>query len=181
MKDGDVVFRGSAHRILKFLAADPLHGFYVTEIAGKARLSKGAASLWLKKLLKSGLVLAEQRGKELYYKVDISSFVIRQYKVLNNVILLDPLVEKLKGSSRKIVLFGSAARGEDVSGSDVDLFIVSKDPQAAGQIVANARLKRKIQPIIKTASELTGFEKENREFYGQVMAGITLWEEKDVD
>ena len=177
----NVVFEASAHRILEFLSDHPLEGFYVTEIAVGVGLSKGAASLWLRKLLKNGLVLAEQRGKELYYKVDISSSVIRQYKVLNNIILLDPFVDKLKGVSRKITLFGSSARGEDHSGSDFDLFIIAKDPRAAGQMIANAKLKRKIQPVIKTASELTAFERENREFYGQVMAGITLWEEKDDD
>lgn len=175
----NIILDGIAHKILSLLSQHPLQGFYVTEIGRKASLSKGAASLWLKKLFKQRLVLAEKRGKEIYYKINISSPIIKQYKVLGNVVALDPLISKLKQSSRKIILFGSAARGEDQFDSDIDLFIISKELEITAQIITNFNLRRKIQPIIKTASQLTEFEKNNNEFYEQIKLGITLWEEKE--
>ena len=174
-----LIFNNTAHKILKFLSIFPLEGFYVTEIAKKVSLSKGAASLWLRKLCKKNMILAESRGKEVYYKINIFSPSIRQYKVLTNIVDLEPLIHRLKDSSRKIVLFGSSARGEDRLESDMDLFIVAKDPVSTQKIINNFKSIRKIQPIIKTAVQLTEFERSNKEFYSQITGGITLWEEKN--
>ncbi len=174
-----LIFNNTAHKILRFLSIYPLEGFYVTEIAKKVSLSKGAASLWLRELGRKNLILAEKRGKELYYKINIFSPSIRQYKVLINVVHLEPLIHQLKDSSRKIVLFGSSARGEDRFESDIDLFIVAKEPAVTRGIINNFKSARKIQPIIKTASELTEFERKNKEFSDQIKAGVTLWEEKN--
>lgn len=179
MKSDILIFNKTIHKILKLLALYPLQGFYVTEIARKVSLSKAAVSLRLRKLYKENLVSAEKRGKEVYYKINIFSPIIKQYKILANIVFLEPLINKLKSSSRRIVLFGSVARGEDQFDSDIDLFIVSKEPMITRQIIGHIKLDRKIQSIIKTASELTEFESKNKEFYEQAKAGITLWEEKD--
>ena len=89
------------------------------------------------------------------------------------------LVQKLKAFSRKIVLFGSAARGEDYKDSDLDLLIVAKDPEAAQKAVSNFKPGRKIQPVIKTSVQLSQMETSSQEFLNEINSAIVLWEETD--
>lgn len=51
-----------------------------------------------------------------------------QWRVLTNVWELEPLVRKLKGLARRIVLFGSAAEGRDDEESDLDVYIETRAP-----------------------------------------------------
>lgn len=104
--------------------------------------------------------------------------VVKQFKILRHVLSLAGTVEKLKAVSRKVVLFGSARRGEDYPDSDLDLFIVAKDPAAVRSIIVAAKQGRKIQAIIKTADELAAFHEDEKVFSGELAQGTTLWEDR---
>ena len=104
---------------------------------------------------------------------------IKQFKVLKNVLALRPLVSKLKPLSKKIILYGSTSRGENDPTSDIDLFILSQEPEAAKKAIASIKTKQKIQCVIKTPSDLADFIGKEKTYYAEVDRGITLWNEKE--
>ena len=91
--------------------------------------------------------------------------------------MLTPIIESLKDTSQKIVLYGSASRGEDYADSDIDLFIISKAPDIAKKIILKSKLKRKIQSIIKTPADVPDFRANQKVFFEEINMGIILWEE----
>ena len=116
-----------------------------------------------------------------FYSVDKGNPYLREFKVLTNLLLIEPLVEKLKGLSHRIVLFGSWAEGSDNENSDIDLFIVSSEKEKVLSVVNkfsySAKLyNRKVQPIINAPEELLKKGKEERIFLEQVEKGKVLWE-----
>lgn len=177
--NGDIVTFTNTQRVLSFLTQDSHKEFLASEIQKSTGLSKAGVYRALDELVYQKLIKKHQRGRFVLYAVVADDCVVRQFKVLKTVILLKKLVEKLKAFSRKIILFGSAARGEDYKDSDLDLFIVSKDPEVTQKAVADFKSKRKIQSVIKTSTHLAQLEKESKEFFNEINSGIVLWEGSD--
>jgi len=169
----------NAQKIIDFLIQRPGAQFLAKEIQKAAKVSKGGASLALRKLAKEGLIRRQKRGKVFLYSVEHAEPVIKQLKVLKNVELLSPLVAKIKGLSEKIVLFGSAARGEDTIKSDIDIFILTHTPQEIEPILKEQKLRRKIQSIIRTPVSFAEMQKKEPVFFEEIVRGITLWEAKE--
>ncbi|MCM8771329.1 MAG: nucleotidyltransferase domain-containing protein, partial [Candidatus Omnitrophica bacterium] len=119
------------------------------------------------------------RGKVIFYRLVYDDPVIKQFKILKNLVALRPIVSKLKPFSRKIILYGSHSRGENDSSSDIDLFIISKDPEATKDIISSIKSKQKLQTVIKTQAELANFKESEKVFMQEVERGIVLWEEKE--
>ena len=93
--------------------------------------------------------------------------------------LLQPLVNKLKEISKKIVLFGSCARGENIASSDIDIFILADSSEAIKEKIKKSNLREKLQPIIRNSTQFIKMEKEESVFIEEIEHGITLWESKD--
>lgn len=177
--NSDIFGATSALKILSFLVESPGKDFLGNEIQKSTSISRAGVYIALRELIKQKLVSKTKKGKFLMYSVAYDEPVLKQFKVMRNTQSLKPLVEKLKVYSKKIILYGSASRGEDDPKSDIDLFILAKDPDAAKSIVAGLRTKRKIQAVIKSASELADFQDKEKVYYEEVNRGITLWEEKE--
>ncbi len=152
------------------------------EIQKKVGLSKAAVNFALNKLSKLDLVKKDQKGKTYLYRVSSSyPFVVlaKQFKVLDNIIACLPLIEKLKSVSQKIILFGSAARGEDLQESDIDILVVTHNKKKAKDLAEKSLLKRKIQLIAKSPLDFAELEKKAPVFFREVELGIVLWEKED--
>lgn len=152
------------------------------EIQKATGLSKAAVNFALNKLFKLNLVQRDQKGKTYLYRVR-SSYpslsVVKQYKVLNNLITCLPLIKRLSSLSQKIILFGSAARGENLQKSDIDLLVVTHNEKEARDLVKKESLRRKIQIICKTPIVFTGLENKDPVFFREVELGIVLWEKEE--
>lgn len=166
-------------KVLSHLAEDPGNEFLCSEIQKAIPISRAGAYLALGELVKQGLVSKIKRGKLLFYSIIYDDSTIKQFKVLKSVLALRPLVIKLKSLSKKIVLYGSASRGENDPKSDIDIFILSPDPEAAKKISGSIKTKQKIQFVIKTPSELADFRNKEKTYYAEVDRGVTLWEAKE--
>ncbi len=174
----DIFGATNSLKVLSYLAQDPSKEFLVSEIQKATLASRAGVYFALKELMSQGLVSQERRGKVIFYRIVYDDAAIKQFKILKNVFSLRPIVAKLKPFSRKIVLYGSYSRGENDSTSDIDLFILSKDPEATKEAVSSIKTKQKIQAVIKTASELASFKENEKVFMQEVERGIVLWEEK---
>ena len=168
-------------KVLSFLTKFSDEEFYEREIARKINISTGSAHAVLNELFLGGLLKRRIRGKMYFYSIDDSHPAFEQFKILNNIVLVLPLVEMLKNISFKIVLYGSCAKGRDTSKSDIDIFIVSDQQDKVLQIIRKHQLGNgfegiEIQPVILSPLELLQSEKKDREFLSLVNEGIVLWE-----
>ena len=178
--NGDIFNTTNTLKILSFLVKHPGKELLGSEIQKATSISRAGVYIALRELIKQKLVSKTRKGKILMYSVLYDEPVIKQFKVMRNTQFLKPLVEKLKGSSKKIILYGSVSRGEDDPKSDIDLFILAKDPAAVKGIISGLKTKRKIQSVIKSPSELADFKDKEKVYYDEVSRGITLWEEKEL-
>lgn len=168
----------SHQKVLSFLLNYPSRSYMEKEIARATKVSKSAVNEALKELAKDKLILQEKKGRMSFYSVDLNDPVIRRLKSTENVSLLRPLVEQLKKVSQKIILFGSFAEGTNVEDSDIDLFVLSDQPEDVQGIIQKSPLTEKIQPVIKKPSEFISLDKKKPLFYQEIERGIILWETK---
>ena len=168
-------------RVLSFLAKFSDREFHEREIARKTGISYGSANRVLNELFKDGMVVRRQAGKMLFYSFNLRDPLARTLKIFVSVSILRPLIKKLRESASEIVLYGSCARGEDTSASDIDLFIVSEDKQKCLEIIEDFVLGDgfegiEIEPAIRSPLEMIKSEKTEKEFLSLVREGIVLWD-----
>lgn len=163
-------------KILGFLCQYPHDSFYNNQIAQKTGLSKGGVSQALKFLTKESLLKTERKGTMTFYQIDLSSPIVRQFKIFHNIMLLNPLINKIKMFASKIVLFGSCAEGTDSNDSDIDILIVSSQKPEVTDSVSKSKTKRGIQLILKSPQEYISLEKKEPIFYHELEKGKILWE-----
>lgn len=147
-------------------------------ISGTGYSRKGVYDA-LKKLISVDLVLYRQIGKSKVYELNNENPVIKQFKVLKTVIELGFLTEKLREKTKKIILYGSASRGDDGPGSDIDLAIIADEVEHEGikDDIQKIKLKKKISAEFFTPFKFVELEKNDRIYYLEIDRGIVLWEE----
>ena len=178
-KSIDIFTATNSLKVLSYLTQYPGKEFLNSEIQKETLASRAGVYLTLKELVRQGLVAQERRGRLIFYRIIYDDVAIRQFKILKNVIALRAVVSKLKPSSRKIMLYGSYSRGENDPSSDIDLFILSKDPQATKDTISSIKSRQKIQAVVKTSAEFINFKESEKVFMQEVERGIVLWEEKE--
>ncbi len=177
-KTGDIFIATNPLRILTFLSAYPEREFLSNEIQKPLKMSRMGVYLALCALVKEKLIIRSKKGKVLIYAVNQSHPVVSQFKILRHVVEFLPLVERLSIFSKKIILYGSVSRGEDVSDSDLDLFVLTAEPEAVSKKIPQQWAGHKIQAVIKTPLDWAEFKDKEPVFYGEVSRGIVLWEEQ---
>jgi DNA-binding transcriptional ArsR family regulator len=170
------VFATSHGRVLRFLARHVGQSFYEKEIAEHTGVSRSAVNLATRSLHQAGLLLRERRGRMNFYAAADRHPFVRQFKVLDTLAWLEPLLRELRPLARRVVLFGSCAEGTDAANSDVDLFILAADRSQVMAAISHCRFDRPIQPIVINNQELAAMKQAETAFYAQVQRGIVLWE-----
>ncbi len=116
-----------------------------------------------------------------FYSFNSGDPLAKTYKIFVSVSLIRPLILKLREKASEIVLFGSCARGEDTSASDIDLFIISGDKPKCLEIIRSFAFGKGfegivIEPAIRSPLEMIKSEKTEKEFLSLVREGIVLWD-----
>ncbi len=169
---------GTSHaRAYRFLAQWPGKGFMEAEIVAGTGLSRSAVNLAMRDLADAGLVIRQARGRTRFYAADPSDPVVRQFKVWETTFLLAPRLREIQPIVRRVILFGSAARGADTPESDIDLFIIGEDRKAIRKVLDAPLDGRRVQAVIVSNQELSALKRDDPAFYRQVQAGIALYEE----
>ena len=172
----DNLFTRINQQILCFLCEYPNDSFYCNQISQKLGLSKGGTSQALRFLKKENLLKKENKGTMIFYQIDLSSPIVKQYKVFQNILILNVVINKTKKYSYKIVLFGSCAEGTDSNESDIDILFITNQKQEIQNILSKFKTKRKIQLILKSPQEYISLEKKEPIFFHEIERGILLWE-----
>lgn len=169
----------NAQKVLDFLIKKSNQEYIEKEIQKAVKISKAGTNFALRDLVKSKLVKRAAKGKNYFYSLNYHDSVIKQLKVLQIVMLLASLVEKINTKSNKIILYGSCSRGENTETSDIDLLIVTNNSDEVKKGTPESLNGKKLQITIRTPFKYTEMEKTDPYFYKEVERGIVLWEKKD--
>jgi len=174
----DIFIKTTEQKILSLFAMNPDRPFYGREISKKLRISPGAVHAALISLEKRGILHSQHVGKTKLYRTEALSPIIRSFKVLNMLLVLEPLIEAIRGISRRVILFGSYATGSFAASSDLDLLVVSGEKEIISRKIDSFKRKSglDIRPIIKDQVEWMKLERGSPEFFDELRCGITLWE-----
>jgi len=177
----DYIISTNIQKILKFFCLHSGKLCYEREVAKGAQISYGSANSVLRKLHKAGVLQRNMQGRMCYYRMDASDSYIKEFKILVNILMLEPVVDELKEHSRKVVLYGSWAEGTDKGESDIDLFVVSSEEVNVRKIIdkyseTEKAANKKIQCVIYDPADLINIREREKVFLGQVDKGKILWE-----
>jgi predicted nucleotidyltransferase len=178
----DIFIASSEQKILSLFAMNPEQPYYLRQISRKLDISLGAAHGALINLESCGILASQTVGKTKLYRLVRFNPIINIFKVMNALLILDPLIQTIKTKSNKIILYGSYSTGTFTSESDIDLFIVSEyEEQIQAQIDQFVRKTNlDIRPNITNLIEWIKLEKEDPDYFNEVILGLTLWE-KPID
>lgn len=177
----DTLFSRTRSAVLRELFQSE-NGTYIRELERKTGIDVRQLSRELGALSDSGIVARHRFGNLVIYRFNPDCPVYEEIRaiVLKTVGLADVLRDALDPFRRKIDLayiFGSFAKGEQRSDSDVDLMIVgrvtrrelSSSTRAAGDI-----LKREVNATVYTASEYAKAAEDSDSFVHAVHTGPRL-------
>jgi len=163
-------------RILSFISNHPGEVFSANEISRMAKSSKGATNQILRLLLELDILSRENKGNLFLYRLNAGNFVLKQFKIFENLLGFQGLLKEIQKYCYEIVLFGSCAEGANTKESDIDLFILTEYKKEVRRIVAEYKtIDVKYQAIIQDPLESVSSKKEDSVFHGQIKRGITLW------
>lgn len=136
VKSIDLIFENRiCWRVLKFFLDNPSEEFYEKEVQQKVGAAKLSISKWLRTLEEFGFVSVNRRGRLKLNRLNRENPLVKQLKILSTLSRLLPKLEPLKDVG-EIYLYGSAARGEDTEGSDIDILLIGRDQRSVGKLKA---------------------------------------------
>ncbi|MBW2990881.1 nucleotidyltransferase domain-containing protein [Candidatus Woesearchaeota archaeon] len=127
-----MVFPAKENNVLELFFNEPTKHWHFNEIVRKAGISEQRANHWLKQFVKKGLIKrVKPKEKMPYFIANYEHPVYENKKRLYglNKMFETGLLTKLQSlkKAKTIVIFGSFARGDWNTQSDVDVFIYGDD------------------------------------------------------
>lgn len=158
----DALFSRVQQRVLALLFGQPDRRFQSAELIRLAQGGTGAVHRQLARLAEAGLVSVTPTGNQKHYQANRASPVFPELHglIIKTVGLAEPLrrgLARLAPRIRAAFIYGSAAKGTDRAGSDVDLMVISDslrypDVYEALQR-AESTLARPVNPTVLTSAD----------------------------
>ena len=180
----DALFTQTQQRVLGHLFGQPGRQSTVSELIQATGAGSGAVQRELARLAGSGLLRVEKSGNQKLYSANPDSPIHEELVAIvrKTFGLAEPLKEALAplgGQLDLAFIYGSVARGEDTSASDIDLLLVSETLGYADVMVALhpaiERLGRQVNPTIYTRDELARRIRDGNAFITKLLAQPKLW------
>lgn len=171
-------------RVLTYFFENPYSESYLREIARKTKISPSTLSRSLDFLAEEGLILKRTEKNSTYFKASMTNgfkalkiaFTISK---LEDAKVIELIKEKSKGLS-SILLYGSAAIGEDGPDSDVDILVISMHCTVSAEEISR-KLGKESGLKKYTIGEWKKISRQNRAFYLEAVSNsITLFGQKPV-
>jgi len=171
-------------RVLTLFFISPFVEVYLRQAARQLKMSPATVLRALGVLEKDGLVLRRDEKHASFFKASASS----EFKALKIAFTLSKIAEagivgmitqKSKGLS-SILLYGSAARGEDGPESDYDLLVIAAECKGKS-LELSEKLGRESTLQAYSISEWKEVSKKNRAFYLELISSsVALYGNKPV-
>src|SRR3989339_697604 len=163
------------HSILNLFFTEPTKEFSFREIAKLAEIGSSSAKKGLEELTSLRLVLADKGRYTHSYKANRENRQFKLAKTYATLVAFEEAVRKIDDSCMPscIVLFGSAARGEDTEQSDIDLFVQAK-AKALSLAKEEKILQRTLHILFEPDIKLISRELLNNLANGIVLSGYLV-------
>lgn len=181
---GDALFTGTRKWLLGALFGNPARSFYARELIGLAGSGSGAIQRELERLTQSGLVTMHPVGNQKHYRANPESPVFAELCALTRktFALADPLREALEPLASRIraaFVYGSVAKGEDTTSSDIDLMVIA-DKVSYGELLGaleplSHSLNRRVNPTVLTQRDWAKRLTTRSAFATRVVAQPKIW------
>ncbi len=155
------LFPGTKRKILALFFLNPDEEYYFSEVVRLTGTRQGVIQRELKSLTEAEILTSEKRGRQKFYAVnrehpifpDLRNIIFKTYGVIGKIReALEPLGEQI----RIAFVYGSFARGEEVSSSDLDLFVIGEiglDDLVSVLSIVEQAMGREINPTLFSATE----------------------------
>jgi uncharacterized protein len=161
----------------------PEKSFYLREIARHIGSSVGPVQRELDQLCRVGLVTRTSSGHQVFYQANRTGPVFEEMRALikKTVGVVDVIHSAMAAISDRIrvaFIYGSVARREETTGSDVDLMVVGRarfDEVLARLSKAEAALGRDINPTVYSPREFAAKLADGNNFLSTVTTGDKLF------
>lgn len=176
------IFSKPALQILRHLGRRYREGYYVRELSRNLGIGLGTASQSLRALENAGLVIKEKKGRLVIYRANMENRLLREFKVLLTLMEINTLIQRLKETSSRTILFGSCATGEDTTDSDIDIFIATQDKNRIFELVEDyqTQIERKLSPIVMSPFEFEQLKTKDKPLYERINMGKIIFEAHEI-
>jgi predicted nucleotidyltransferase len=160
-------------KILTYFFENPYKELHLREIARKTKISPSTLSRTLTMLSKDKLLQMRKEKHATFFKANISN-LFKTLKssytlsILEDKKIVEYIQENSSGLS-SILIYGSAARGEDDRDSDYDFVVIAGSCNAESEILS-ALLKRECSVKKFNLAQWKDASKKNRAFYLEVIS-----------
>jgi len=160
-------------KVLQILVKNPKQQYSVRGLAKAASISPSAAKTVLDWLFAHKFLEKKVIGKTYQYSPNTDYFLVKHVKILHSLFEISNsgLVEELSAKYPLIslCLYGSVARGEDDSSSDIDLLLIVRKSVKLGAVKAEGKLGREAAYLVYTPAEWKLKAQKDRVFYERVI------------
>jgi predicted nucleotidyltransferase len=178
-----VLFPKTRRAVLATTLMHPDRWWFLADLARQIGVPPSSLQREMESLVEVGILLRRQEGKQVYFKPDPNCPILYELqgvmtKTLGLVDVLQGALSPFKKSIKLAFVYGSIARAEELSDSDVDLMIVGSvslaDLSPAIQ-KAEERLARQVNPTLFSPKEFAEKLKQGHHFLKTVLAGDKLF------
>ncbi len=180
----DALLPKTRQRVLAALFVEPDKRFYATQLIAMVQSGTGSVQRELTDLAQVGLITCTRVGNQKHYQANKDSPLFHEVRglILKTLGLADVLREALLPLSDQITqafVFGSVAKGQGATDSDIDLMLISES-LGYGELMltleeARHRLGRHIQPQIFTPLSFAQRKQSDTAFIQRVLAQPKIW------
>lgn len=159
--------------------------FSLRDTARKLKISSSTSKEALDFLLSQKILEKRKLGKNHLFKVK-DTYLAKQIKILytlaelNSANFVEEIIAKCS-DVLSIVLYGSAAKGEDDNDSDIDILIISRKKLDIPELNSEKKINREVTIVSYTYKEWKEKTENDKVFYSNVTLNcIPLYGEKPV-
>jgi predicted nucleotidyltransferase len=177
------IFSDPQARLFRWLFGQPERSFFLNELLRLSGLSSASLQRELKRLSESGVLQSRRMGNLRVFKANPASPLYPELVSLTRktcgvpaVLMqgLEPLASKLSLA----LVYGSVAKQEDTSTSDIDLMLAGVDLTLAEVLqhlqAAEIALGRKVNPTLYTIKEFEQRRADPDSFVSKVLSQPTI-------
>jgi len=180
---GAVLFGKTRLAVFALLYGHADRAFYLSEIVRAVGAGTGAVQRELARLTTAGLLRRTVQGRQVYFQANADSPVFADLKglVVKTTGVVDVIREALAPVAVRIrlaLVYGSIARGEEISSSDIDLLVVGKASLFdVVSTLADAQevLHREVNPAVFPPAEFKKKVRAGDPFLMAVVSGPKLF------
>lgn len=178
-----VLFPKTRRSILATTLMHPDRWWFLADLARQIGVTPSSLQREMASLVQVGILLRRQEGKQVYFKPDPNCPILHELqgimtKTVGLVDVLRDALDPFKKSIQTAFVYGSIARCEELSESDVDLMIVGDaglvDLSPAIQ-KAEERLGREVNPTLFSTDEFARKLKQGHHFLKTVLGSDKLF------